>query len=70
MRDNSAWSTDVNNTQRGVGWQMEIDDARCKLTSVYPKIKLEPALVDFQFNEETDLIICAFNLDRSTDLFY
>lgn len=36
----AAWSTDVNNTQRGVDWQMKIDDARCKLTSVYPKIKL------------------------------
>jgi len=35
-----AWSTDVNGTQRGVDWQMKIDDARCKLTSVYPKIKL------------------------------
>ena len=36
----SAWSTDVNSTQRGVDWQMKIDDARCKLKSVYPKIKL------------------------------
>lgn len=36
----SAWATDVNQTQRGVDWQMKIDDARCKLTSVYPKIKL------------------------------
>lgn len=36
----AAWSTDVNNTQRGVDWQMKIDDARCRLTSVYPKIKL------------------------------
>ena len=35
-----AWSNDVNNTQRGVDWQMKIDDARCKLKSVYPKIKL------------------------------
>jgi len=38
--ETSAWSTDVNNTQRGVDWQMKIDDARCKLKSVYPKIKL------------------------------
>jgi hypothetical protein len=37
--ETSAWSTDVNNTQRGVDWQMQIDDARCKLTSLYPKIK-------------------------------
>jgi hypothetical protein len=35
-----AWSIDVNSTRRGVDWQMKIDDARCKLTSVYPKIKL------------------------------
>ena len=27
----SAWSTDVNGTQRGVDWQMKVDDARCKL---------------------------------------
>ena len=38
--ETKAWSSDVNNTQRGVDWQMKIDDARCKLTSVYPKIKL------------------------------
>ena len=36
----AAWSADVNQTQRGVDWQMKIDDARCKLKSVYPKIKL------------------------------
>lgn len=35
----AAWSTDVNSTQRGVDWQMQIGDARCKLKSVYPKIK-------------------------------
>ncbi len=34
----SAWSTDANRTQRGVDWQMKVDDARCKLKSVYPKI--------------------------------
>ncbi len=34
-----AWSTDVTRTQRGVEWQMRIDDARCKLISVYPKIQ-------------------------------
>ena len=38
--ETSAWSSDVNKTQRGVDWQMKIDDARCKLRSVYPKIKL------------------------------
>lgn len=36
----AAWSNDVNATQRGVDWQMKIDEARCKLMSVYPKIKL------------------------------
>lgn len=35
-----AWSSDVNKTQRGVDWQMKIDDARCKLKFIYPKIKL------------------------------
>jgi hypothetical protein len=38
--ETTAWSSDVNDTQRGVNWQMKIDDARCKLKSVYPKIKL------------------------------
>jgi len=36
--ETTAWSTDVTATQRGVDWQMTIDDARCKLKSVYPKI--------------------------------
>jgi len=35
----TAWSHDVNTTQRGVDWQMRIDDARCKLKSVYPTIR-------------------------------
>jgi len=38
--ETTAWSTDVNTTQRGVDWQMKVEDARCKLKSVYPKIKL------------------------------
>ena len=38
--ETSAWSTDVNDTQRSVDWQMKIGDARCKLKSVYPKIKM------------------------------
>ena len=38
--ETSAWSNAVNDAQRGVDWQMKIDDARCKLKSVYPKIKL------------------------------
>jgi hypothetical protein len=36
----SAWSIDVNNKQRGVDWQMKVDDARTKLKSVYPKNKI------------------------------
>ena len=38
--ETTAWHEDVNTLQRGVDWQMKIDDARCKLKSVYPKIKL------------------------------
>lgn len=34
-----AWSTRVNDKQRGVDWQMKMSDARQKLKSVYPKIK-------------------------------
>ncbi|MFO0899237.1 MAG: hypothetical protein U0836_17575 [Pirellulales bacterium] len=37
-RETAAWSQDVNGTQRGVDWQMKIDDARAKLISIYPKI--------------------------------
>jgi hypothetical protein len=38
--ETAARSTDVNQTQRGVDWQMKVDDARIKLRSVYPKNKL------------------------------
>lgn len=38
--ETQAWSNDINATQRGVDWQMKIDDARTKLKSVYPTIKL------------------------------
>ncbi len=37
LNEIAAWSTDVNQTQRGVDWQMKIDDARCKLKSIYPQ---------------------------------
>lgn len=40
QKETAAWSTDVNDRQKGVEWQMKIDDARIKLNSVYPKIKL------------------------------
>ena len=39
QREISAWSNDVNKTQRGVDWHMKVSDARCKLKSVYPKIR-------------------------------
>jgi len=39
-QETSAWCRDVNGRQKGVEWQMKIDDARTKLSSVYPKIKL------------------------------
>lgn len=39
-QETSAWASDVNASQRGVDWQMRIDDARTKLLSIYPKIKL------------------------------
>ena len=38
--ETKARSSDANSTQRGVDWQMKIDDARCKLASMYPKVKL------------------------------
>ena len=37
-QETAAWSTHVNETQRGVDWQMKVQDARGKLKSVYPKI--------------------------------
>ena len=40
QKEIAAWSRSVNKRQRGVDWQMKIDDARHKLKSVYPKIKL------------------------------
>jgi hypothetical protein len=38
QRETSAWAKDVSIQQRTVDWQMRLDDARCKLKSVYPKI--------------------------------
>jgi hypothetical protein len=37
--ETTAWADATNSTQRGVEWQMKIDEARTKLLSVYPKIK-------------------------------
>ncbi|MGB3547657.1 MAG: IS630 family transposase [Saprospiraceae bacterium] len=39
QREIRAWSQDVNQRQRGVDWQLKIDDARYKLKSVYPNFK-------------------------------
>ncbi len=39
QKETTAWHNDVDQTQRGVEWQMKIDDARTKFKSVYPKIK-------------------------------
>jgi hypothetical protein len=36
----AAWSNGVNDTQRGVDWQMKVKDARGKLKPLYPKIRL------------------------------
>lgn len=36
--ETAAWSTDVNDRQRGVEWHLKIADARAKLISIYPKI--------------------------------
>ncbi len=38
--ETTAWYDEINSTQRGVDWQMKIGDARVKLQSIYPKIKL------------------------------
>jgi hypothetical protein len=37
--ETAAGSTSSNATQRGVDWQCKINDARTKLTSLYPKIQ-------------------------------
>lgn len=35
----AIWSEKTNAKQRGVDWQFKIDDARCKLKRLYPKIE-------------------------------
>jgi len=37
-KETTAWCADVNASQRGVDWQMKIDDARNKLKAVYPRL--------------------------------
>jgi DDE superfamily endonuclease len=38
-QETAAWQQHTNDKQRGVDWQFQIDDARTKLKSLYPKIK-------------------------------
>lgn len=38
--ETAAWPTDVTAAQRGVDWQMKTEDARYKLKSVYPNIRM------------------------------
>jgi len=35
--ETTAWESASNRKQRGVDWQFQIDDARSKLKSLYPK---------------------------------
>jgi len=39
QREIAAWADDINEKQRAVDWQFQIDDARTKLKHLYPKIK-------------------------------
>jgi hypothetical protein len=43
--ETKAWTKHSNQKQRGVDWQFQIDDARLKLKSLYPKLNLDAALV-------------------------
>lgn len=36
QKEIGAWAEDINQSQRGVDWHLKIEDARCKLKSVYP----------------------------------
>ena len=37
-KETSAWATNSNEKQRGVNWQFKVEDARCKLHSLYPNV--------------------------------
>jgi hypothetical protein len=37
--ETAAWAEKVNKTQRGINWQFNIEKARHKLKSIYPKIE-------------------------------
>jgi hypothetical protein len=34
-----AWARDINQSKRRVDWQLKVEEARCKLKSVYPNFK-------------------------------
>jgi hypothetical protein len=36
----TAWHEHTNDRQRGIDWQFKVDDARMKLKSVYPKLRV------------------------------
>ena len=36
----AAWAVDGNTRPRGADWRLKVKDARCKLKSGYPKIKV------------------------------
>jgi hypothetical protein len=38
--ETSAWHSRTNQKQRGVDWQMKVEDARIKLKSIYPKLSV------------------------------
>jgi hypothetical protein len=38
--ETKAWENSTNTRQRAVEWQFRVDDARTKLRSLYPKIKV------------------------------
>ena len=38
--ETTAWQKRSNDRQRGVDWQFKVDDARVKLTSIYPKLEV------------------------------
>lgn len=39
IQETQAWAEKINKTQRGVNWQFNIEKARKKLKSIYPKIE-------------------------------
>ena len=46
-----TWSVDVNEEQRGVDWQMKVDDARCKFkkSPISPLKRRSPVTIENQW---------------------